>query len=66
MQPANSISKTIQICDWIELNSHSILIKLDSNSIEEKWDEIWWKMYWNFFHDYGVEKETLKILMTIN
>ncbi len=37
--------KKNQIHDSIELNSNSILIKSDSNSIEEKWDEIWCKMY---------------------
>jgi hypothetical protein len=43
--------------NWIELNS---------NSIEEKWGEIWCKMYWKSSHDYGVENETLRILITIN
>lgn len=50
----------------IQFNSKSILIKLDSNPIEEKWDEIWCKMYWKSSHDYGVEKETLRMLMKIN
>ncbi len=37
--------------DWIPIQ------QLDSNSIEEKWDDAnWWKRYWRSPFEYGVEK----------
>ncbi len=35
---------------------------MNSNSVEEKWDEYWWIRYWKFAHEYDVrkKKKTLK------
>lgn len=40
-------------------------LKLDPNSIEEKWNTNWCKKYWKFahyfiIHDYGVEKKNIE------
>jgi hypothetical protein len=35
-------------------------IKLNSNSIEGKWDEKWYKMDWKFSCDDGVEKKNFE------
>ncbi len=35
-------------------------IKLNSNSIEGKWDEKWYKMDWKFVCDDGVEKKNFE------
>ncbi len=35
------------------------LIKLDSNSIEEKWNANWWRKYWKSAHD-GWKTQTLE------
>jgi hypothetical protein len=29
---------------------------MNSNSIEQKWDAIWYRTYWEFSTNYGVEK----------
>jgi hypothetical protein len=34
MQPTNSIWKQFKFCDWIELNSNSIIIQLKRNGVK--------------------------------
>ncbi len=31
-------------------------IELNSNLVEEKWDEYWWIRYWKFAHEYDVDE----------
>jgi hypothetical protein len=42
-------------CMHLELNFN--LVDLNSNSIQEKWDANWYRNYWKFSCDYGVEKK---------
>jgi hypothetical protein len=46
---------------WIELDWFQIN-QMNSNSIEQKWDAIWYRIYWEFSSNYGVgkKKNTLK------
>ncbi len=44
---------TILACKYPKLNEIQIYI-------EKKWDANWWKRYWKFSHDYGVEIFFLK------
>jgi len=33
---------------------------MNSNSIEQKWDAIWYRIYWEFSSNYGVGKKKKK------
>jgi hypothetical protein len=48
------------ILNEIQFSLYLFQIQLDVNSIKEKWDANWCKMYWIPTHNYNVEKETLK------
>jgi N-glycosylase/DNA lyase len=42
--------------NWNEMKLNSNLVELNSYSIEKKPNENWWRRYWKFSHEYGVEK----------